>query len=118
MTWKKLAENDCHEWKIKLMTVVPKERDTWRSDVWSLLCMQPARGEDTLMWLMPISFKIPVTILQIVYIVLYRLFPKLKMHLTICISYYTRNPLCGYLGQSEEADEMLQNAAFHQHLTV
>ena len=31
MTWKKLVENDCHE--LKLMTVDPQERNTWRSGV-------------------------------------------------------------------------------------
>ena len=29
MTWKKLTENDCYEWK--LTTVDPQERNTWRS---------------------------------------------------------------------------------------
>ena len=29
LTWKKLAEKDCREWK--LMTVDPQERSTWRS---------------------------------------------------------------------------------------
>ena len=36
LTWKKLAEKDCHEWK--LMTVDPQERSTWRSGVRSAMC--------------------------------------------------------------------------------
>ena len=35
LTWKKLTEKDCHEWK--LMTVDPKERSTWRSSVRSAM---------------------------------------------------------------------------------
>ena len=31
LTWKKLTEKDCHEWKF--MTVDPQERCTWRSGV-------------------------------------------------------------------------------------
>ena len=31
LTWKKLTERDCREWK--LMTVDPQERSTWRSGV-------------------------------------------------------------------------------------
>ena len=31
LTWKKLAENDCREWK--LTTVDPHERSAWRSFV-------------------------------------------------------------------------------------
>ena len=31
LTWKKLTEKDCHEWK--LTTVDPHERSTWRSGV-------------------------------------------------------------------------------------
>ena len=29
LTWKKLTEKDCHEWK--LTTVDPQKRSTWRS---------------------------------------------------------------------------------------
>ena len=36
ITWKKLKERDCHEWK--LMTVDPQERCTWRSGVRSAMC--------------------------------------------------------------------------------
>ena len=35
LTWKKLKENDCHEWK--LTTVDPQERSIWRSGVASQL---------------------------------------------------------------------------------
>ena len=35
LTWKKLTERDCHEWK--LMTVDPQERSTWRSGVRSAM---------------------------------------------------------------------------------
>ena len=31
LTWEKLTEKDCHEWK--LTTVDPQERSTWRSGV-------------------------------------------------------------------------------------
>ena len=35
LTWKKLLEKDCHEWK--LTTVDPQERSTWRSGVRSVM---------------------------------------------------------------------------------
>ena len=35
LTWKKLTEKDCHEWKIR--TVDPQERSTWRSNVRSAM---------------------------------------------------------------------------------
>ena len=35
LTWKKLAEKDCSEWK--LTTVDPQERSTWRSGVRSAM---------------------------------------------------------------------------------
>ena len=35
LTWKKLTERDCCEWK--LMTVDPQERSTWRSGVRSAM---------------------------------------------------------------------------------
>ena len=35
LTWKKLTEKDCSEWK--LTTVDPQERSTWRSDVRSAM---------------------------------------------------------------------------------
>ena len=36
LTWKKLMEKDCCEWK--LTTVDPQERSTWRSGVRSAMC--------------------------------------------------------------------------------
>ena len=45
LTWKKLRERDCHEWK--LTTVNPQERSTWRSGVRSAMCAAsqlPGRG--------------------------------------------------------------------------
>ena len=35
LTWKKLTERDCREWK--LTTVDPQERSTWRSGVRSTM---------------------------------------------------------------------------------
>ena len=35
ITWKKLKEKDCHEWK--LTSVNPQERSTWRSGVRSAM---------------------------------------------------------------------------------
>ena len=40
LTWKKLTEKDCSEWK--LTTVDPQERNTWRSGVRSATCMRAA----------------------------------------------------------------------------
>ena len=45
LTWKKLTERDCREWK--LMTVDPQERSTWRSGVRSAMCVAsqlPGKG--------------------------------------------------------------------------
>ena len=45
LTWKKLAEKDCREWK--LTTVDPQERTTWRSGVRSAMpaaSQLPGRG--------------------------------------------------------------------------
>ena len=45
ITWKKLMEKDCREWK--LTTVDPQERNTWRSCVRSAMpaaSQLPARG--------------------------------------------------------------------------
>ena len=45
LTWKKLIEKDCREWK--LTTVDPQERSTWRSDVRSAMraaSQLPGRG--------------------------------------------------------------------------
>ena len=35
MTWKKLTENDCHDWE--LMTVEPQVRYIWRSSLRSAM---------------------------------------------------------------------------------
>ena len=45
LTWKKLTEKDCREWKI--MTVDPQDRSTWRSGVRSAMhaaSQLPGRG--------------------------------------------------------------------------
>ena len=45
LTWKKLRENDCHEWK--LTTVDTQGRSTWRLGVRSArraACQLPRRG--------------------------------------------------------------------------
>ena len=45
LTWKKLTEKDCREWK--LTTVDPQERSTWRSGVRSAMhaaSQLPGRG--------------------------------------------------------------------------
>ena len=45
LTWKKLTEKDCGEWK--LMTVDPQEKSTWRSGVRSAMLAAsqlPGRG--------------------------------------------------------------------------
>ena len=45
LTWNKLTENDCCEWK--LTTVNPQERSNWRSGVRSAMCAArqlPGRG--------------------------------------------------------------------------
>ena len=36
LTWKKLTEKDCYEWK--LTTVDPQERSPWRSGLRSAMC--------------------------------------------------------------------------------
>ena len=36
LTWKKLMEKDCREWK--LTTIDPQEKSTWRSGVRSAMC--------------------------------------------------------------------------------
>ena len=60
LTWKKLMENDCHEWK--LMTVDPQERNPWRSGVRSAIraaSQLPGRGP-TEMWVMPTHLHINI----------------------------------------------------------
>ena len=53
LTWKKLTEKDCHE--LKLTTVDPQERSTWRSSVRSAMHAPIASylEGDPLMWTMP-----------------------------------------------------------------
>ena len=51
LTWKKLMEKDCHEWK--LTTVDPQERSTWRSGMRSAMCAFASCLEgSTLIWMM------------------------------------------------------------------
>ena len=57
LTWKKLTEKDCREWK--LMTVDPEERSTWRSGGRSAMraaSQSPGRGP--LMWMMPLHLHV------------------------------------------------------------
>ena len=55
LTWKKLTERDCREWK--LTTVDPQERSTWRSGVRSaMLASYLERG--SLMWMMPLHLHV------------------------------------------------------------
>ena len=57
LTWKKLMEKDCHEWK--LTTVDPQERSTLRSGVRSAMraaSQLPVRGP--LMWMMPLHLHV------------------------------------------------------------
>ena len=58
LTWKKLTEKDCREWK--LTTVDPQERSTWRSGVRSAVCVQLARflERGPLMWTMPLHLHV------------------------------------------------------------
>ena len=50
LTWKKLTEEDCHEWK--LTTVDPQERSTWRSGVRSDASYLEG---GPLMWMVPLD---------------------------------------------------------------
>ena len=53
LTWKKLTEKDCHEWK--LTTVDPQERSAWRSGVRSAMrAASQLPGRNPLMWMMPL----------------------------------------------------------------
>ena len=60
LTWKKLMEKDCSEWKFT--TVNPQERSTWRSGVRSAMgaaSQLPGRGNTvTLMWMMPLHLHV------------------------------------------------------------
>ena len=60
LIWKKLMENDCHEWKLR--TVDPQERNPWRSGVRSAIraaSQLPGRGP-TEMWMMPMHLHINI----------------------------------------------------------
>ena len=51
LTWKKLTEKHCREWK--LMTVDPQERSTWKSGVRSAMpAASQLPGKGPLMWMM------------------------------------------------------------------
>ena len=53
LTWKKLTEKDCREWK--LTTVDPQERSTWRSGVRSAMrAASQLPGKGPLTWMMPL----------------------------------------------------------------
>ena len=52
LTWKKLTERDCREWK--LMRVDPQERSTWRSGVRSAMQLASYLERGPLMWMMPL----------------------------------------------------------------
>ena len=57
LTWKKMTEKDCHEWK--LTTVDSQERSTWRSGVRSAMraaSQLPRRAP--LMWMMPLQLHV------------------------------------------------------------
>ena len=57
LTWKKLTEKDCREWKI--MTVDPQERSTWRSGVRSAMrAASQLHGRGPLMWMMPLHLHV------------------------------------------------------------
>ena len=57
LTWKKLTERDCREWK--LTTVDPQERGTWRSGVRSAMpAASQLPGKDPLMWMMPLDLQV------------------------------------------------------------
>ena len=57
LTWKKLAERDCREWK--LTTVDPQERSTWRLGVRSAMrAASQLPGKGPLMWLMPLHLHV------------------------------------------------------------
>ena len=47
LTWKKLTEKDCREWKLTTVEFDPQERSTWRSGVRSVMraaSQLPGRG--------------------------------------------------------------------------
>ena len=57
MTWKKLMENNCHEWK--LGTVDSLERNTRKSGVRSAIrAASQLHGGDPLIWMMPLPLHV------------------------------------------------------------
>ena len=53
LTWKKLMEKGCIEWK--LTAVDPQERNSWTSDVRSAMnATRQLPGRGPLMWMMPL----------------------------------------------------------------
>ena len=57
LTWKKLTEKDCSEWKLR--TVDPQQRSTWRSGVRSVMtAASQLLGRGPLMWMMPLHLRV------------------------------------------------------------
>ena len=56
LTWKKLMEKDCREWK--LTTVYPQERSTWRPDVRTAMRAASQLPGRELMWMMPLQLHV------------------------------------------------------------
>ena len=57
LTWKKLTEKDCHDWKLR--TVDPQERSTWRSGVRSAMCAaSQLPGFTDVMWMMTLHMHV------------------------------------------------------------
>ena len=67
LTWKKLTERDCREWKPT--TVDPQERSTWRSGVSSAMrAASQLPGKGPLMWMMPLHLNQKSDYIYIIYI--------------------------------------------------
>ena len=57
LTWKKLTERDCGEWK--LTTVDPQARSTWRSGVrFAMHATSQLPEKGPLMWMMPLHLHV------------------------------------------------------------
>ena len=57
LTWKKLTDRDCRE--LKLTTVDPQERSTWRSGVRTAMrAASQLTGRGPLMWMMPLHLHV------------------------------------------------------------
>ena len=57
LTWKKLTQKDCCEWKLTIIDT--QERSSWRSGVRSAMraaSQLPGRGQ--LMWMMPLHLQV------------------------------------------------------------